>query len=132
MYVRKSERACNAVNSPRYAKAVRIANERLLGAEFEIVGNGDFEHRVRIWGNPYEDYVTDDDVRSWLLNTRVVELHEGLEFVREGYIKSMIRDGFLRKDEVGSFYWVTQKAAKRWKLPKVLGCDFAYARESSQ
>lgn len=124
-YIRKSQRACNAVNSGHYARALRIASQTLSGPQFEIVDNGDFERRIRIWGNPYEDYVTDDDVRAWLLNARVVDVADGLEFVRDSYIQPMIRDGYLRKDAHGAtFYWVTAKAGERWKLPKVLGCEF--------
>lgn len=121
-YVRKSERACNAVNSARYAEAFRIHSQGLQGVQFTEDEDG---RRIRIWGNGYEDYVTDDDVRAWLKGLRVVEdLRDGLEFVREGYIKSMVKDGHLRLDPATGVYWITAKAAEKFKLPKVLGRAF--------
>jgi hypothetical protein len=54
----------------------------------------------------------------------IEDLREGLEFVREGYIQSMIVKGFLRKDPAASYYWITAKAAERFKLEPVMGCKF--------
>jgi hypothetical protein len=121
MYVRKSQRACNAVNDPRFAQAARIACLAFNGPQFEEEADG---QRIRIWADGNVDWVTADDVRAWLLNQRVVDLREGLEFVREDYIKMMVREDFLRIDPSRTFYWVTAKAAERWHLPKVMGCEF--------
>jgi hypothetical protein len=121
MYIRKSQRACNAVSNDRYGRALRIASMAILGPQFIEDDEG---NRVRVWGDGMEDWVTADDVRSWLLGNRVVELREGLEFVREDYVKMMVREGYLRKDARGSLYWVTEKAAWKWDLPKVMGCAF--------
>ena len=122
MYIRKSQRACNAVNNERYGRAIRIATQAILGPQFIEEADGT---RVRVWGNGMEDWVRAEDVRSWLLGLRVVELRDGLEFVREDYIKMMVREDFLRKDRNrGAFYWITRKAAEKWRLPRVMGCAF--------
>jgi len=122
MYVRKFERAANAAQSPRFAAAMRIAMQNLNGPQFIEDEDG---FRIRQWGNGYEDWVRDEDVRTWLLGLRVVEdLRSGLEFCREGYIRNMVRDGYLRLDPTSGFYWVTAKAAERYNLPRVMGKDF--------
>lgn len=121
-YVRKSERASNAANSPRYSAAFRIISQGLQGVQFTEDADG---RRIRIWGNGYEDWVRDEDVRAWLVGLRVVEdLRDGLEYVREVYIKNMVRDGYLRFDATAGVYWITAKAAEKFDLPKVLGRAF--------
>lgn len=112
--------AKNAVNDRRFGRAVRIALHAWKGPQFEEIDGC----KVRIWGDPNEDWTRDSDVRAWLLNLRAVEdLREGLEFVRESYLQSMVKQGFLKKD--GPLWWVTQKAADRFNLPKVMGKEFA-------
>lgn len=122
-YIRKADRAANALNSGRFALAVQQAANNWKTREFDETPDG---ARIRVWGDQMVDRVTKEDVRSWLLNMRVVELADGLEFLREDYIKSMVRDGFLRKDtgSRGAFYWVTRAAADKWDLPRVMGCEF--------
>ena len=122
-YTRKAHRAANAVNDPRYAAAIRIATTAMLGPQYRTVEEGGFEYRVRVWEQGDPD-AFDCDVQAWLSGCRVVDLIEGLEFLRDAYVKTLVRQGYLRKDAVGSFYWVTKQAAKRFKLPKVLGCEF--------
>lgn len=120
MYVRKAQRACNAVSNTRYGAAIRKAMMAFHGPRFEIDADG---RKIRLWGDGYEDWVTDDDVRAWLVGLRVVEdLRDGLEFVRQSYIDKMVKDDMLRK--VGPHWWITRKCADRFKLPKVMGCDF--------
>jgi hypothetical protein len=122
MYVRKSLRSANAGSNERFARAFRIASRQISGPTFIEETDG---QKVRQWGDGMEEWVTNDDVRAWLLGLRVVELRDGLEFVRETYIHNvLVREGYLRKDRTGSFYWITAKAAARFDLPKVLGCDF--------
>ncbi len=121
MYVRKSQRASVAINNVRYSAALRIASQAWNGTQYTEDGDG---FRIRVWGNGYEDWVTDDDVRNWLKGVRVIEdLRSGLEFCREGYIKNMIRDGYLRQDASG-LWWVTAEAAEKFSLPKVMGRAF--------
>lgn len=121
MYVRKHIRA-KAIDNKAFSRSLRIASKAWFGTQYEETKDG---YRVRIWGDPNEDWVTKDDVRAWLTGVRVIEidnLRSGHEYVRESYIKTMITSGYLRKD--GPFYWVTQKAAEYFGLPKVLGCEF--------
>ena len=62
------------------------------------------------------------------MGLRATDLREALEFVHEKYARGMIRDGYLRADPVvAGRLWVTDKAAQRWNLPKVLGCAFVPA-----
>jgi hypothetical protein len=92
-------------------------------------------NRVRVWSDASTDamgrqvksldVVKDEDVRAWLLGLRVTTIAEGLEFVHEKYARGMIRDGYLRADVLdANRFWVTEKAAERWNLPKVMGCRF--------
>ena len=121
-YVPKSARACHAVNDARYGRAIRIASQAFHGPEFVEADDG---QRIRIWGDGMEDWVTPDDVRAWLKGNRVVELREGLEFVRENYITGTGRDQSPRKDRNGGgFYWITAKAAEKCDLDRVMGCEF--------
>ena len=109
-----------SAEAARFGPAMRTLS-RSTGPTFEVAEDG---QKVRVWGNPYEDYVTDADVRQWLLGRRVVELREGLEFVRESYLHAMIKKGWLRKDAAGPFYWITEAAAEKFQLLRVLGCKF--------
>lgn len=119
-YVRKSQRASNA--DARFSSAVGIAARHIQAVQFTEDEDG---RRIRIWGNGYEDWVRDEDVRAWLKGKRVVEdLRDGLEYVREAYIKNMVRDGYLRFDATAGVYWITAKAAEKFNLPKVLGRAF--------
>ena len=64
-------------------------------------------------------------MRAWLRGKRVIEdLRTGLEYVREGYITTMIREGYLRPDLHAGFYWITAKAAEKFGLELVLGKAF--------
>jgi hypothetical protein len=120
MYARKFEKAKNAIQSDRFAGVLARANQAYKRPEYIEDQDG---NRIRIWGDGMVDWVKDEDVRSWLLGLRVIEdLNSGLEFVRESYIKSMVAQGYLRK--INGWYWVTRKAADRFNLPKVMGCDF--------
>lgn len=117
--VRKSL-AKNAVNDARYGRALRLAKMAWSGPEFIEDEDG---FRIRVWGDPNEDWTKDSDVRAWLVGKRAIEdLREGLEFVRESYVQSMIKQGFLKKD--GPLYWITAKAAARFDLPRVMGRAF--------
>jgi hypothetical protein len=122
MYVRKAERASIASQNTRYSTALRLASQAWSGPKFEEDAEG---RRIRIWGNGYEDWVRDEDVRNWLLGLRVVEdLRDGLEFCREAYIANMVKQDYLRLDPTTGFYWITAKAAERYGLPKVMGRKF--------
>ncbi len=92
-------------------------------------------NRIRVWSDcsydkngkviPSLDTVKDEDVRGWLLNLRVTSKLEALEYVHEKYLAGMIRDGLLRVNPIcPAELWVTDKAAARWNLPRVLGCKF--------
>jgi hypothetical protein len=121
-YVKKTQKAKNALNDGRYLAAVKRSNIHFKKREYLETNDG---YRIRIWTDPNHDFVRDEDVRGWLLNTRAIEdLQTGLEFVRESYIKGLIRDGYLRQDKFHKFYWITAKAADRFKLPRVMGCKF--------
>src|SRR5262249_46895902 len=87
MYVRKHIRA-KAVDNKAFSRSLRIASQAWFGTQYEETRDG---YRVRIWGDPNEDWVKKEDVRAWLTGVRVIDdLREGLEFVRESYIKTMI------------------------------------------
>lgn len=119
-YTRTSQRAKNAISDRRYSEAIRRANLAFRRPTYIEDENG---FRIRVWGDGSFDYVKDEDVRAWLLGNRVIEdLRSGLEFVRETYIRKLVAEGYLRAD--GYFYWVTRKAAKRFNLPRVMGCEF--------
>lgn len=122
MYVRKTERAAIAARSDRYATALRLASQAWSRIKYEEDAGG---RRRRIWGNGYEDYVTDDDVRAWLKGLRVVEdLDDGLEFVRPGYIQAMIQKGWLRRSSSSPYYVITEACAQRFALAPVMGKAF--------
>jgi hypothetical protein len=119
-YVKKTQKAKNAVNDARYLAAVKRSNIHFKKREYLEDKEG---NRVRVWGDCDHDFVTDADVKTWLKGNRVIEdLRSGLEYVREGYIKMMVREDYLRY--MHGYYWITQKAADRWHLEKVLGCKF--------
>src|SRR5438046_431328 len=99
---------------------------RILFRKTEHIEDAD-GYRIRVWGDPNEDWVKPTDVRAWLRGKRVIEadeLRSGLEYVRESYISMMIRDGYLRPDLASGFYWITEKAAERFGLERVLGKAF--------
>jgi hypothetical protein len=118
-YVRKALRASS--NGKHFAHAMAVATAAMHGPVYQENNDGS---RVRVWRDGAVEPVTKDDVRSWLLNLRVVDTQEGLEFVRASYIKLMIQIGELRRDARHSYYWITEKAAKRYDLPEVMGCEF--------
>jgi hypothetical protein len=126
-YLAKRE-AKRTLEGQRFSSAVRAVMHK---PKFVEEADG---QRVRVWSDATTDasgriitsldVVTDEDVRAWLLNMRVVTLRSGLEFCHPKYIAGMIRDGFLRKDDAADWFWVTDKAAQRWNLPRIMGCKF--------
>lgn len=120
-YTRTTAKAKNAIRDRRYSEAIQRANLAFKKPEYIEDENG---FRVRVWGDGSFDYVKDEDVRAWLVGNRVIEdLRSGLEFVRESYIRKLVAEGYLRRS--GPLYWVTQKAADRFRLPPVMGCEFS-------
>ena len=119
-YTRKALRA-NQADSKLFAHAMAVATAAMGGPVYQENKDGS---RVRLWRDGRVEPVTKDDGRAWLLGQRVVELTEGLEFVRDTYIQGMIKTGMLRKDARFSFYWITAKGAEYFDLPRVMGCKF--------
>lgn len=118
---RKSRKTGAAPLHPHYARAVRILLQS-AGPQYQEDKEG---RRIRIWGDPNEDWVKPSDVRQWLTGQRVVDdLRDGLEYVRESYLTTMVREGYLRKDPQAPYYWVTAKAAEKFNLPRVNGAAF--------
>lgn len=112
--------ACRELDQARFSVAVRALHHR---REFIEREDG---FRERVFGNGYEDWTTDDDVRQWFGGLRYVEdLRSGLEFCRLEYIRSMVRKGWLVEDALakGTFA-ITAACAERFKLPRVMGCAF--------
>lgn len=56
-----------------------------------------------------------DEVRHFYLNRRVVDEEEALEAIGYNGFRTQVQSGNLVKS--GAFYWVTKKAAARYKLP---------------
>jgi hypothetical protein len=57
-YTRKNEKAKNAINSRRFATAVRCANVAYQQPVFVEDEQG---FRIRVWGDGMHDYVRDED-----------------------------------------------------------------------
>lgn len=55
------------------------------------------------------------EVRSFYLNRRVCDEEEALEAIGYNGLRTQLQSGNLVKH--GTFYWVTKKAATRYKLP---------------
>lgn len=69
-----------------------------------------------------------EDVRHFYMNRRVVEEDECLEAIGYNGFRTQVASGNIRK--MSGFYWVTKKAATRYKLPRPVVangavCDFA-------
>lgn len=69
-----------------------------------------------------------DEVRQFYLNRRVVDDEEALETIGYNGLRAQLASGNLVRH--GAFYWITKKAATRYKLPlPVVGngavCAFA-------
>lgn len=72
-----------------------------------------------------DDWCRPEDVREWLLNNRVVELDDALEYISQAVLRFLLKEDLLRQDSTSShFYWVTAKAAAKYELRKVIGCEF--------
>jgi hypothetical protein len=52
----------------------------------------------------------------------IEDVRSGLEHVGQSYIKKLVAEGYLRAD--GYFWWITRKAAERFNLRRVMGCEF--------
>ncbi len=97
---------------------------RILFTRTEYIEDAD-GFLIRQWRDPNEDWTRPEDVRAWLRGKRVIEdLRTGLEHCRPGFITAMVKGGFLRPDMCGHFWWITRKCAAKYKLEKVLGCEF--------
>ena len=75
-------------------RAARILSQHLNGPTYIEGADG---LRIRVWGDPNEDWTRPEDVRNWLNGKRVIEaddLRRALEYVRESYLHSVLIASF--------------------------------------
>ncbi len=104
----------------RIAKAYNGAYTNFLGDKLRI--DKKTGRKIRVFTR--EHWCGPEEVRRWLLDTRIVDIEDALEHVSEGVLRWLIRDGYLRKDPAAGYFWITRKAADKYDLPPVLGCAF--------
>jgi hypothetical protein len=73
-------------------------------------------HLIRDWSLPHER-LTNDDLRTALLRTHVVEREDLLQFVSPGVIRYAEQQKWIVRADRGGFYWITVIAAKHLDLP---------------
>ena len=78
--------------------------------------------RIRVWTR--DRWCGPEDVRDWLLGNRAVDPSNALEHVSAAVLRFLIDGGYIRKDRAAPYYWITAKAAKKYRLRAVLGCVF--------
>ncbi len=108
----------------RRAKAAMALFRARLGHEYTTDAQG---RRIRVFTK--DNWCGPEEVRGWLLNRRVVEVDEALEHISQAVLRFLIDGGYIRKDgHGGAYYWITAKAARKYDLPRVLGCPFPELR----
>lgn len=115
---RRSYEERTAMNT-KAAAIARGALRSIVGRQF--ITDPKTGRRERVF--TAQDWCGPEDVRAWLLNRRVVELDDALEFVSRAVLRFLIDGGYLRKDAAG-FWWITRKAAEKYDLPRVMGREF--------
>lgn len=72
---------------------------------------------IRVWKKEELQRFTHDQIAEAIRGVRVIEAEEMLGTVPMTAVKYCISKGWLRKDSVAAFMWVTKKAQQELNLP---------------